>query len=726
MTEAAQARGAEALPPLPTPAGPARAVLLPVNPRLLFLFPVIDPPLAARLERASGPAIAIVETSADGRDFREVGRRAFDFRAPGWYLHEEALDAVARVRLGLLEDGRFQEILTSNTTPVPPREPGTGGEARADLLRLRGGAAGPVPRAGPAAAAPPRPVAPAPGPVATSPLSAWSASSPAGRGAWSPPEARRGTSRGTAAEEIGTLCFVLHAHLPFVRHPEREYFQEEHWLFEAATETYLPLLDMFDHLMSDGVPIRVTLSLTPTLMAMFRDPLLMGRYDRYLDRSCQLAAREVARTRRDPDFGPVAGFYRDRLERLRYLFHRVYDRDLVARFGALEEAGAIEIIGCAATHGFLPHLNVVPETARAQIEVGIAEHRRQLGRAPRGLWLPECAWYRGLDRILAEAGIDYVFLDTTALRRASSRPRHDVYAPLFTPAGVAAFGRDEQCSVQVWSSKEGYPGDPAYRDFYRDIGFDLEFDYVAPYLDPAGTRGMTGFKYHRISGPGDHKEPYRRDESLRTADRHAADFVARRRAQAEELGPSLGRGPLIVAMFDAELFGHWWFEGPEWIEGVLRRLRRHGIRLVTGSDELAERPEGQVAQPAASSWGAGGFYEVWLNSRNDWIQPPLEDAGRRMAALAARFAGADDEPTRRALRQAGRELLLAQASDWPFILHGGTTVGYATRRVREHLHRFDLLARQIEAGAVDAASLAALEAADNLFPALDPSVWRPA
>jgi len=663
-----------------------------VHPRLLFLHWVIDAETRAALARSAGPAEAVVEASPDGGRFEEAARHPFDFRAPGWYLENARLDCLLRVRLGLREGSGLRSLLVSN------------------VLR--------VPREGPAA-----PSAGATGPSRPETRVLRPVSSPAGRVAWGSPPAPRPAAPAPAAGAIGSIAFVLHAHLPFVRHPGQEHFLEERWLFEGITETYLPLLDALDHLLRDGVPARLTMSLTPTLMAMLRDPALVAKYERHLDRLCLLAENEVARTRRDPDFGPVAGFYRDRLERWRFLFGREYGRDLVGQFARLERSGILEIIGCAATHGFLPHLASLPETVAAQIGVGVAEHRRQIGGAPRGLWLPECAYFEGLDAVLARAGIEYFFVDAHAVRNASSPPRFGLHAPLRTPAGPAAFGRDEESSAQVWSSEQGYPGDPSYRDFYRDIGFDLEHGYVAPFLDPSGLRGMTGFKYHRITGRTDDKRPYRRDEALRTVERHAADFVANRRAQAASLEGRLDREPLVVAMYDAELFGHWWFEGPEWLEAVLRRLPAQGLRAVGPGRYLDEHADGQVAEPSSSSWGARGYYEVWLDGTNDWIQPPLHDAGRRMVALAAR-PEARGTLERRALAQAGRELLLAQASDWPFILHNKTAVEFATRRVREHLDRFDRLARQLEEGVVDEAYLAGLESIDNLFPDLDAGPWR--
>ena len=703
----------EPLPALPVPGGPARVVLLPVDPARLHLYWIRDADLEATLGRSDGTAEIVMEREIPGGPWMAIARAAFDWRAPGWFvdLPEEAGGRQGgdrlRARLGMRRGDGFTPLLVSNTVRRARRREGT---APAVFRTL----AAPVP-------------------------------SPTSPGVWGVGSGSAGRSDRASVENeqrgtLGYVAFILHAHLPFVRHPERDYFLEEHWLFEAMTETYLPLLDACDHLLEDGVPARLTLSLTPTLAAMLRDPILTGKYAAHLDRMCDLARREVERTRGSREFSPVAGLYHDRLERLRHLFNRVYGRDLVARVARLEEDGVLEVIGCAATHAFLPHLAIEPATVRAQIAVGVAEHRRHLGRLPRGLWLPECAWYEGLDAVLAAAGIRYVFLDTHALRDASDAPRSDVFAPIATAAGVAVFGRDAECAAQVWSSAVGYPGDPDYRDFYRDIGYDLDHAYIGPYLDPSGNRGMTGFKYHRITGRTDDKRPYSRPAALRAVQRHARDFVARRLATARRLRPAMDRPPLTVAMYDAELFGHWWFEGPEWLENVLRRLPRQALRAVTPEDYLAAHPRIQQADPSPSSWGEGGYSRVWLNDSNDWILPPLHDAGRRMTALARRFG--DPSPrARRILAQAGRELLLAQASDWPFILKHGTAVDYATRRVRTHLDRFDRLARVLESRLADSRrpgsggapeevagpdDLESIEAQDNLFPDLDPGVWRTA
>ena len=278
----------------------------------------------------------------------------------------------------------------------------------------------------------------------------------------------------------GYLALVLHAHLPYVRHPEYEDFLEEDWLYEAITETYVPLIEMMDGLLRDGIPYRLTMSMTPPLCSMLRDGLLQDRYVRYLDRLVELTRKELARTQHDPAFRDVARFYHERLLRTRHVFVDRYGRDLVAAFRKFQDAGGLEIITCGATHGFLPLYEEHPEAVRAQIMVARDHYRECFGRDPRGIWLPECAYFPGLEAFLREAEIRWFIVDSHGILCAEPRPVHGVYAPLFTRHGPAAFGRDHESSKTVWSAEAGYPGDPEYRDFYRDVGFDLDLDYVRP------------------------------------------------------------------------------------------------------------------------------------------------------------------------------------------------------------------------------------------------------
>ncbi len=525
----------------------------------------------------------------------------------------------------------------------------------------------------------------------------------------------------------GYWCPVLHAHLPYVRHPEYPEFLEEDWFFEALTETYVPLIMILDRLLDDGVEYRLTMTLSPPLLSMMEDGLLIERYHRNLDRLVALAEKEIDRTGREaPAFGDVARFYATHLARIRDVFRGTYGSRLIQAFIKHRDAGKLEIITCGATHGFLPLMDAVPQAVRAQVQVAVEHYRRTLGRAPRGIWLPECGYAPGVEGYLREAGLEFSFLESHGLTDAEPRPSHGVLAPILSPGGIVFFGRDRESSRQVWSAEAGYPGDYDYREFYKDIGWELPLDYLGDVL-PDGLRKNVGIKYHRVTGKVGlaDKAPYVRGWALEKAAQHAGHFLEQRIVQAEAHGAELDRPPLIMSPYDAELFGHWWFEGPEFLDFLFRKMHfdQDAVKPVTPTEYLERHGELEVVQPPLCTWGARGYAEVWLNPRNDWIYPHLDVAAERMVGLARRFEWPSDLE-RRALDQAARELLLAQSSDWAFIMKTGTMVEYANKRTRDHVARFTYLHRTLTEGGLDEAILREFEERDNIFPDLDYRVYR--
>ena len=514
----------------------------------------------------------------------------------------------------------------------------------------------------------------------------------------------------------GSLALVLHAHLPFVRHPEHEHFLEEDWLFEAITETYIPLLAMMQRLVSDAVPFRLTMSVTPTLCAMLRDDLLRERYVQHVDLLLDLAAREIQRSRDQPQLHKLAEFYFEMFSESRRLFVEQWKYDLLAAFRQLRETGVLEIIACAATHALLPlHSR---EATRAQVLIGRDAYVDVFEVDPIGFWLPECAYVPGLDSILQEANLRWFILDAHGLIYGKRRPQRAIYAPCYTPAGPAVFARDRDSSRQVWSAQEGYPGDPAYREFYRDIGFDLPMDHLGPVA--RGTRKFSGVKYHRITGQSVEKDLYDRDAAEKAADGHASHFLEQRREQLQALG-ALNFDPIVVVPFDAELFGHWWFEGPRFLELFIRKTANEDFRLTTPSEFLADHPTQQTLEPATSTWGDKGHLEVWLSPSNSWIYPHLHTAARRMTEVARGHVNDATPLADRVLKQLARELLLAQSSDWAFLMKTGTAKEYATKRTMDHLVRFNRLHDQFAANDVDEKFLHNCEWHHNLFPNVN---WR--
>jgi len=528
--------------------------------------------------------------------------------------------------------------------------------------------------------------------------------------------------------EQGYFALVLHAHLPFVRHPEYPEFMEEDWLFEAIGETYIPLIAVMDRLVNDGVPFQLTMSLTPPLCEMLADPLLEERYDRRLNKLIELAALEIERTRGHEEFNRMARFYHERFLDERRIFEQVCRRNLLGAFKRFQDAGVLEIMTCGATHGFFPLMHVNERAVRAQVLVARKNYEKHFGRGPNGIWLPECGYYPGVERHLAEAGIRFFIVETHGILHASTRPKYGVFSPLITHSGPAAFGRDMESSKQVWSAEEGYPGDGDYRDFYRDIGFDLPEDYIRPYIHPDGIRIHTGIKYHRITGKKTQdKQPYRSDWAMEKAASHAGNFLFNRQAQMRHLnGVMGGRKPIIVAPYDAELFGHWWYEGPEFLEFFIRKAAfdQDEVRLATPMTYLRENPVNQRATPADSSWGAGGYNEYWLEGSNAWVYRHLHAAADRMCELADRFPNAGGV-LKRALNQAAREVLLAQSSDWAFIMKTGTTVPYAVKRTRDHVMRFTRLYEQILGNRIDEGFLKESEWLDSIFQEIDYRVYGP-
>jgi 1,4-alpha-glucan branching enzyme len=475
-------------------------------------------------------------------------------------------------------------------------------------------------------------------------------------------------------------------------------------------------------LVDDGVDFGLTMSLTPTLCTMLRDELLQQRYLRHLERLIGLAGQEIERNRNEVQLAELSRFYARFFADAREFFNETLQRDVVRAFRELQDSGCLEIIASAATHSFLPLLQDFPEAQRAQIRIGCDSYREMFGREPGGFWLPECGYSDGLDVLLQEANLRWFILDTHGLMFAQPRPQYAIYSPCYTPAGPAAFARDGQSNQEVWSAERGYPGDPAYRDFYRDMGFDRSEEELRPFLCPPGVRKFTGLKYHRVTGRTEEKKLYNPAKAQAVADEHADDFFAKRQACVHELR-EMNFDPVIVSPFDAELFGHWWFEGPRFLESFLRRAARErdDFQLATPTEFLAKHPSQQVVKPNPSSWGEHGFNSVWLEENNAWIYPQLHAATRRMTEMARRQCDTTEPVIERLLRQAARELLLAQSSDWAFLIKTKSASEYATQRTKDHLRRFNRFYDQLDAGQFDFDFLGECEARANIFPTLN---WR--
>ena len=555
---------------------------------------------------------------------------------------------------------------------------------------------------------------------------------------------------------VGAFTFVLHSHLPYARQAGMWPHGEE-WLHEAIAETYLPLLDALYDLEAEGVDYRLTIGITPILAEQLADPLIIEHFVHYAAERAAWAAADVSRFEQlgNEPLRDVARYYHHWYARNLTSFQDRYGRDLLGAFRRLQDNGHIEIATSAATHGYLPLL-ARDSSIYGQVRTGVEAYRRRFGRDPKAIWLPECAYRAavieeesgnsvrrpGLESFLAAQGIRVFFSETHTvdggrpvgkaageaigpygsvtrryavdLTTAEQNEPGTTYRPYWVgdaPGEVAVLGRNNRTGQQVWSGTYGYPGDEWYREFHRKDG-------------------VSGMQYWRVGGPeidlGDkpHYEPKIAAERTRVHAEHYAGLV-------EELltthARETGQFGVIASNYDTELFGHWWFEGVDWLKGVLRRLARSdAVELTTASAIIETHPPVQVMILPESSWGSGGGHFTWLNVDTQWMWPQIHAAELRMESLVAAFPNASGD-TATVLNQAARELLLLQSSDWPFLVTTGQAKEYASQRFIEHLERFNQLANMAGRGAElteeDHALLAGLMERDNPFPAIDYRVF---
>jgi 1,4-alpha-glucan branching enzyme len=531
------------------------------------------------------------------------------------------------------------------------------------------------------------------------------------------------------------------------------------WLCEAAFECYLPLLETAHRLVADGISPKWTINLSPVLTEQLASAEFQKELSFYHDnarRACVESREHFARVGQK-EIVRLTHFWEEFFERM-WEMHRRIGGDIPGTFADLQRGGHIEIITCAATHGYLPLL-AREESIHLQLRTAVETHRRHFGLAPRGIWLPECA-YRpryewtpptgrdvgrdrrmrpGIEELLAQHGLEYfiadshlvgagepVFLyrDYVPMKGPRSEPTATPVSPEarspYAPYRVAsrggtgeaiAFFRDPKTTLQVWSRAHGYPGEYAYLEFHKKhFPGGLRFWRITDNQGDFGTKAIY--------------DPETAAQKVGLQARHFVELVRETLAAA-----SSGGGPaLVCSPYDAELFGHWWFEGPQWLEQVAREMARRDVASATLGEALRAVPPRATLTLPEGSWGEGGDHRVWLNRDTEWTWDRIYSAEAEWVGHLARLADADRPELRRVLAQAARELLLLESSDWQFLITTGTAGDYAERRVAEHYADFKRLgemARAIATGdtpSADAeATLRRLERDDFCFPNLDPT-----
>jgi 1,4-alpha-glucan branching enzyme len=572
----------------------------------------------------------------------------------------------------------------------------------------------------------------------------------------------------SASKPAGFLTFTLHAHLPYVvNHGTWPHGIE--WLHEAAAETYLPLLRVLGRLERDGLALRCNLNISPILLEQLVHPVFQAEFPRYVERKIVAAREDEAyfTSMGEHRYAETARFWHQFFTDALSDFEAL-DRDIVKGFRHFNDLGLIEIITCGATHGYMPLLGT-DESVRAQVRMAVKTHQRHIGKAPRGMWAPECG-YRpsgywnypvpnadgsaaapgfqriGLEQAFAESDIEFFFVDTHLVEESAR-----IQSPYATPGGhmvsreaepmthsqhrrlyqpyyvdgpydndakrhaVTIFPRDPRTGMQVWSGDSGYPADGNYLDFHKK-------------------RWPGGHRYWSVTGPGvdmADKHPYNPHAAQERVRSHASHFV---HLVWEALQQSMKDSvpPILCSPFDAELFGHWWFEGPMWLEAVARVLHEYpiGLELITCSQYLELYPRAAFIAMHEGSWGAEGTNHVWMNPDTSWTYTHIYPAELYLRDVCTAGEWKDDATAERIVKQLCRELLLLESSDWQFLITTGAARDYAELRFETHKDQFNELKamwQSIESGQPlppdQEARLAAIELRDSIFPDIDPAFW---
>lgn len=524
-----------------------------------------------------------------------------------------------------------------------------------------------------------------------------------------------------------SVNLILHAHSPYVRHLEYPKFLEENWLFESLCESYIPLLRMLESLDAESSPFKLSICFSPTLCTMLVDGPLQERFVEYMNSRIELGEKEVVRTQNEAsEHLYMAKFYLDAYRR-NLEYYESIGRNILDGFIRLQDRGLVELIATAATHCYLPLYKNYPTAVRAQIEMGIKSHIRFFHSAPKGFWLPECGYYPGIESELENYGIRWCQIPAHSIITARNRISGAGYQPVqLYDSSVVGFPRDWGLTNLVWSDSTGYPCDPDYREFYRDIGYDLDMDYIRPYVHEPDVRVFTGYKYMAITGRDDDKKAYDPQVAIRKISLHAENFLYHIRRKALSLSAEMQEPPVINLCFDVELFGHRWFEGIAFLKKVLMNGAKDDSLLFTTPSQILTRSESfEKAELNECSWGKGGYSDSWLDGENNWVYRHTHKAIERMEELALRFPN-QKSLKNRFLNQAAREVLLAMASDWPYILHDKTSVTYADRRLRNHLGSFNVVYSNMCKNSVHTEWLVKAERRNAIFPEMDYNLFRPA
>ncbi len=533
------------------------------------------------------------------------------------------------------------------------------------------------------------------------------------------------------------FCLVLHSHIPYTKRAGVWPFGEE-WVLEGMLETYIPLLEMLEGIAASGKKIKITVGITPVLAEQLADEYFKSRFLTYARDKLKRAQDDINRFNRSrqEQLESLARFYKKLFEKRLNYFERI-SGDLIGGFSRMQKERRLEVITSAATHSYLPLLSR-DSSISAQIKVGVESYKKHFGAEPDGIWLPECAYRpaynvegyykKGIDEFLAENNLKYFFVDSHAIEGGETsryigtdinvvKPEtmRTTFNSYVLKSGVYVLGRNKKVGMLVWSSEWGYPGDGNYREFHKKDS-------------------VSGMQYWKITSQKTDlgaKELYIPEIAAARVEENSEHFKEKIRELLSDFSKNKEKSLVVIAPYDTELYGHWWFEGIDWLRRTLKKILLSGINILSVNDYLNSCKSDLMIELPESSWGDGGGHYVWLNKDTRWMWEIIHKSEKLLEKTISDYEDKripNNEPLRKkTLDQILREKLLLESSDWPFLVSTWQAREYSEKRFLSHYNRFLTLSDIMYKKSITRADeqiLESISANDSLFPDIDYRYFR--
>lgn len=427
---------------------------------------------------------------------------------------------------------------------------------------------------------------------------------------------------------------VLHAHIPFVKNSEAEF-----WIYEAALNSYLPFLSMLQKITQETKNFTITLNVSPILLLQLDGLEFHEKFQQYVSTRYEILALDL----QDPKKNKMLSQKKDELDHLMSIYYQF--KTIPEGFKIFKNMGVLNILTSAFTHPLLPMMKETPELLNLQISFGKMISEYYFGEV-KGFWSPECGTFKDLPKILNSHKLDYFFADPMSVKYNNV----NIYQP-FESNNVRYFVRDLESTNIIWDSNYGFPSHSDYQDFHYDIS------------NESSTIGDILKKYHYLTGGfsirsvtdinTNDKQLYEYDEAIKQVKKDALfyiDFLSYKFNQMDDKQKS----HTLTVCFDMELFGHWWKEGIEFLYWFIKNsIDKNAFNIAI---DLEEESCIEIL-PQMSSWGKNSNFESWINNQTQDIWHKLINknfkAEQHLESLSLHNMLA---------------LLVSQSSDWTFLI----------------------------------------------------------